>query len=124
MLLPPRNCLLPLLAVSLVEDLELLEKVASIGKDAAKEATKNAAAEGQEHAVGGAQEPPKEAEKAHGSASGSGVLVEEKTPLQNMSPPSSFGTWAGIPQPTSSQLALVLAQPSLGAPSYLATVSA
>ena len=106
----------PLLAVPLAEEPELLQEVASIGKDAAKEAAKIAAAERQEHTVGEIQEAPKEAEKPPGSASGSKVVVEEKVPLPTRSPLHLFGTLATAPQPSSSTLALVLAQPGLAAP--------
>jgi hypothetical protein len=116
---------LPLLfAVPLAEEPELLEEVASIGKDAAEEAAKIAAAEGQEHTAGDTQEAPKEAEKIPGSVLGSEVVVEEKVPLQTMSPPPQFGTSVAALQSSSSNLALVLAQPGLGAPGSSTAVSA
>ena len=105
-----------LLAAPLIEEPDLLEEVASIGKDAAEEASKINAMEGQEHAAGGALGPLKEPEEILGSVSRSGVMVEEKIPLETMDHLPSFGTMAGASQPSSSHLALVLAQPRLGAP--------
>ena len=52
------------------------------------------------------------------------MVIEEKIPLQTMSPLSSFGISAGTSQPSSIQLALVLAQPGLEVPGSSATVSA
>ena len=85
-------CLLSSLAVPQAEEPELLEEVASIGRDDANKAAKIATAKEQGHAVGGVQELPKESEKTPGSTSGSGVLVEEKIPLRTMIPLSPFGT--------------------------------
>lgn len=113
-----------LLAVPLAEEPELLEEVASIGKDAAEEAAKIAAAEGQEHTAGDIQEAPKEAEKIPGSVPGSEVVVEEKVPLQTMGPLPPFGASAAALQPSSSKLVLVLAQTGLGASGSSAAVSA
>lgn len=101
-----------------------MEEVASIGKDAAEEAAKIAAAEGQEHTAGDIQEAPKEAEKIPGSVPGSEVVVEEKVPLQTMGPLPPFGASAAALQPSSSKLVLVLAQTGLGASGSSAAVSA
>ena len=68
-----------LFVAPLIEEPELLEEVANIGKDAAEEAAKIAATE--EQAARDIQKPLEEAEKAPGSASGSGVVIEEKIPL-------------------------------------------
>lgn len=77
-----------------VEEPELLEEVANIGKDAAEEATRVAAAEGQGHATRDAREVPKE---TPGSVSGLGVVVEEKVSLQTMSPPPQFDASVAAP---------------------------
>jgi hypothetical protein len=110
------HCLSNLPAALLAEEAELLEEVASIGKDAAEEATRIAALEGQNRATGAIQKHRRGAEKAQGSTSGQDTVMEEKIPLQTMGPLPSFGTSAGVPQPSSSKLALVLANPGLGAP--------
>ena len=101
-----------------------MEEVASIGKDATEEAAKISTAEGQEHTAGDVQEAPKEAEKIPDSVPGSEVVVEEKAPLQTMSSLPPFGTSAEALQPSLSKLALVLAQPGLGALGSSAAVSA
>ena len=75
-----------ILAAPLSEQPDLLDEVASIGKDAAEETAKIAATEGQEPAAGGALGFPKEPEKTLRSTSGTGVVVEEKIPLQTMGP--------------------------------------
>ena len=87
----------------------MLDEVANIGKHAAEEAAKIAAVEGQEHAAGGALGPLKEPEEIPGSMFGSGVVVEEKIPLQTMGPLPLLGPPVGVPPPSSGHLALVLA---------------
>ena len=59
MLLSPHHCLFPLLVAPLTKEPELLEEVANIGKDAANEAAKIVAMEGQEHIAGDIQEAPR-----------------------------------------------------------------
>nr|XP_020162787.1 uncharacterized protein LOC109748156 [Aegilops tauschii subsp. strangulata] len=71
------------------EEHELLEEVASIGRDAIDEAAKIVVAEGQGHAAGSVQEPLTETEQIPDSVPGAGAMVEEKTPFQTMDPPTS-----------------------------------
>ena len=68
---------------------ELREEVASIGKDAAEEDARIAAAEGHEHSARNIHEFSKETEKTPGSISGLEIVIE-KTPLQTMGPLSVF----------------------------------
>ena len=50
--------------------------------------------------------------------------MEEKINLQTMGPLPPIGRLAAAPQPSSSKLALVLAQPGLGAPGSSVVVGA
>lgn len=103
-------CLLVSSAAPLVEEPELLEEVASIGKDATEEAAKIAAVEGHEQAAGDIQESLKKVEKTLGSTSGLGIAIEEKDPLQSMGPLPSSHPLAMAPQPSPGKLALVVAR--------------
>lgn len=91
------HCLLSSIAAPLIEEPELPEEVANIGKDVAEEAAKIDAAKEQEHAAGGVQELWKETEKTLGSTPGSRVLIEEKPPPPNHKPPSLFWHLGGDP---------------------------
>ena len=88
----------------------MLEEVAGIGKDAAKEAMKIAAMEGHGQVAGDVQESSKRTESAPGGASGPDTVSEEKTPLQSMGPFTSSYPLASALQSPLSKLALVPAQ--------------
>ena len=85
-----------LFAAPKIDEPELLEKVANIGKDVVEEASRIATAKGHEHTAKNIQEFSKETEKTPGSISGPEIVIE-KTPLQTMGPLPLFGTPAAAP---------------------------
>lgn len=79
-----------------LEEPELLEEVASIGRRAAEEASQITTREGQGQAAGVIQETQEEAEGSAAGVTGQASVVEEKMPLQTMAPPSAAGPLASL----------------------------
>ena len=104
----------PLLVVPLAEDPELLEEVASIGKDAVEEAAKIAATEGQGLATGDAQDSLAVVDQSSKEALEKEVAVEVKIPLQTMDPLPSREVTTSILPPPSNTLAMVLSLSGTG----------
>lgn len=94
----------------MLEEKELLEEVANIGKDAAAEALKIATEEGHVEAPKEIQEAPEGEEEVPGSTTGPIMEVEEKVPLQ------SDTSNLRVTFPASS-LAMIVAHPTPTAPS-------
>lgn len=94
----------------MLEEKELLEEVADIGKDAAAEAVKIAAEEGHADAPRDIQEAPEGTEKIPGIMPDSTMEVEDKAPLQ------CDASNVRVAPPVSS-LAMILAHPAPAAPS-------
>lgn len=92
-----------------IEEKELLEEVADIGKVAAAEALKVATGEGHAEAPGDIHEAPGGTEEIPGSTPGHLMEVEEKAPLQ------SDASHLRVNLPASS-LAMIVAQPPPAAP--------
>ena len=90
--------------------------MADIGRSAADEAVKVAAAEGQDLVAGETQGSLAVVEHSLEGASVEEVVIEAKIPLQTMGPLPSFGGAIEAPPSSLNTLAMVLSLRGIGAP--------